>query len=133
MARPDETIALLRNNYEQFAQGNAEALFGSLSDDVQWSVSGPSPLRGVYRGKPEVRAFFGRMMELYGGTLRVQVVDVLAGEEHGVVLTEEEAEYKNKRVQFRSVHLWRLTNRRLSAFDVYYDDKYHAFWRDERS
>jgi len=85
-------------------------------------------LAGRYVGKAEVLSFFGKMMQLYGGTLRLQVVDILAGERHAAVLTQEESQYNGKTLTFRSVHLWEVRGGKLSAFHVYYDDAYHKFW-----
>jgi hypothetical protein len=77
----------------------------SLADGVKWHVSGGSPLAGEYVGKAEVLNFFRKMMQLYGGTLRIQVVDILAGEKHSAVLTREESQYNGEILTFRSVHL----------------------------
>jgi uncharacterized protein len=71
----DRIGQILRDNYDAFARGNADPLMGSLADDVKWHVSGGSPLAGEYVGKAEVLGFFGKMMQLYGGTLKLRVVD----------------------------------------------------------
>jgi ketosteroid isomerase-like protein len=105
---------ILRKNYDAFAQGNADPLMASLADDVQWRVSGGSPLAGDYTGKTEVLGFFGKMMQLYGQTLKLQVVDVLASNKHGVVLTQEESRYNGKTLSFRSVHVWEVENEKLA-------------------
>jgi ketosteroid isomerase-like protein len=82
-------------------------------------------LRGEYVGKDEVLGFFGKMMRLYDGTLRLEVLDILAGEKHGAVLTKEEFQHDGKTVTFRSIHLWETHDGKFSAFRVYYDDAYH--------
>src|SRR5215470_2196191 len=50
------------------------------------------PLADEYHGKDEVLAFFGKMQEVYAGTVRLELQDVLANEDHGVVLTRESGE-----------------------------------------
>ena len=119
---------VIRNNYDAFGKGNVDPLMTSLADDIRWHVSGGSPLAGEYVGKGQVLGFFQKMMQLYGGTLRLQVVDVLAGEDHAAVLTREESQYNGKALVFRSVHLWETRGGKFSAFHVYYDDAYHKFW-----
>jgi hypothetical protein len=46
-------------------------------------------------------------MQLYLGTVRFQVVDPLAEEKRGGVLTQKKSQYNGKTVIFRSVHLGR--------------------------
>jgi len=119
---------ILKGNYDEFAKGNVDSLMSSLADDITWHVSGGSPLAGEYVGKAEVLSFFGKMMQLYGGTLRLQLVDILVGERNAAVLTQEESQYAGKKLTFRSVHLWEVRDGKFSAFHVYYDDAYHTFW-----
>jgi hypothetical protein len=38
----------------------------------------PKPIAGDYFGKAEVLEFFAKMMDLYQGTLRLQILDVMA-------------------------------------------------------
>ena len=78
---------IIKNNYDAFGNGSIDPLVSSLADDVRWHVSGGSPLAGEYVGKAEVLNFFGKMMQLYGRTLKLQVVEILAGEKYGAVLT----------------------------------------------
>lgn len=124
----ESTEQVLKNNYDAFGKGNIDPLMSSLADDVEWHVSGGSPLAGEYIGKTEILNFFGKMMRLYGGTLRLHVVDILTSEKHCVVLTQEESQYNGKTLTFRSVHLWQVRDGKFSAFHVYYDDAYHRFW-----
>ena len=127
MSHPKEQ--LLRTNYQAFADGDLAPLLQSLADDVEWHVSGPSPLAGKYAGTSEVLAFFGKMMELYGGTLQLEVIDVLANDDHGVVLTRERGEYAGSAVEYAGVHRWDFRDGKCARFENYYDDAYHEFWR----
>jgi len=119
---------MLRASYDAFGRGDANPLMSALAEDIKWYVSGRSPLAGEYSGKAEVLGFFGKMMEFYQGTLKQQVLDILANDAHGMVLTREAAQYKEKSVEFRSVHVWEISNGKLVEFHVYYDDAYHNFW-----
>jgi ketosteroid isomerase-like protein len=119
---------ILRSNYKAFARGDAKPLMASLSEDIQWHVSGRSPLAGDYFGKKQVLEFFGRMMDLYGGTLTLDVIDVLANDKHGVVMTHERAEHRGKRLEFRAIHVWDIEDGKLVQFHVYNDDAYHKHW-----
>jgi hypothetical protein len=87
------------------------------------------PLAGEYVGKGEVLDFFGKMTNLYQGSLKLEVLDILASDMHGVVLTREAAQYGGRDVEFRSVHVWETSGGKLKRFHVFYDDAYHQFWR----
>ncbi|HKV52774.1 MAG TPA: nuclear transport factor 2 family protein [Gemmatimonadaceae bacterium] len=119
---------LLRTNYEAFSTGNPNPLLESLSEDITWHVSGGSPLAGEYTGKDDVISFFQKMGQLYGGSLSVEVLDVLASDNHGAVLTLEELQYQGRPLSFSSVHLWEVRDGKFSSFRVRYDDAYHKFW-----
>jgi len=119
---------MLKTNYDALGRGDPNPLIGSLGDDIKWHVSGRSPLAGAYRGRAEVLSFFGKMRELFRGTLRLEPVDILANDDYGVVLTREAAQYAGKTLDFRSVHLWTILNGKSTQFDVYFDDAYHKFW-----
>ena len=125
---PHSHEQLLRTNYEAFVNGDMAPMIGSYVDDIEWHVSGSSPVAGDYSGKTEVLAFFQKMMDLYGGTLRLDVLDVLANDEHGIVLTRERGEYAGKAVDYSGVHRWEFRDGRCARFENYYDDAYHAFW-----
>lgn len=54
----DANKALVREFWERFAGGDADAAFAMMSDDFVWVVQGTTPLSGTYRGKREVREKF---------------------------------------------------------------------------
>ncbi len=90
MAHPNETV--LRDLYDAFASGDMAVMDGLLADDVAWHAPGKAQHAGVRRGKPELFASMGRLAELTGGTLRSEVVDVLANDQRAVVLQVTRAE-----------------------------------------
>ena len=81
---PNEEI--VRRLFEAFASNDLPTIDALLADDVVWTAPG----RGVNAGRREgKRALFegmGRLAELTGGTLRGELHDVLASDEHVVVL-----------------------------------------------
>jgi ketosteroid isomerase-like protein len=78
--------------YEAFAQGDIDTVMATLTEDIERRVNRPSPVAGTYRGKEAVLGFFSRMMAPYEGTLRVDVVVMLADDHHGLVRVAERAE-----------------------------------------
>src|SRR6516162_8434512 len=79
-------VEIARRGYEAFAKGDMATLTELIADDVVWHVQGVGPLDGDYHGRDQVFGFFGRLAEETGGTFRLDVHDILANDEHTVVL-----------------------------------------------
>ena len=55
----------------------------------------------AYTGQAEVFGFFGRLMELTGGTFRVESLDMLANESGGVFVDRLTAERNGRKLDVR--------------------------------
>jgi uncharacterized protein len=64
--------------------------------DIVWYAPGRSQLAGDHQGVDTVLGYFGRTMELTGGSFRVEVHDVVANDEHGVGLNSVHAEREGR-------------------------------------
>ena len=126
MSHPNETM--IRSAYDAITTGNLQPMLDMLSDEIRWNVSGDSPLAGDYDGKDGVLQFFGAIAEQYDNTLSVQVREVLANDHHAVVLTAESGTVDGHELEWRSAHVFSITDRVVVAFTSYQDDAYHAFW-----
>jgi hypothetical protein len=69
------------------------------------------------------------MIELYLGTLQVEVLEVLADEDHGIVLTGERGEHAAKAVEHAGIHRWDSRDGKCARFENYYDDAYTSSGR----
>ena len=58
-----------------------------LHEDVVLHVSGRNQTAGDYQGVDEVLGIFGKLMELSGGTFRVELHDAVANDQHAVALS----------------------------------------------
>jgi hypothetical protein len=95
MTHPNEE--LLRDSFEAFQQGDLAALQSKyFAADIRYHVAGRSSISGDYQGIDEVFAFFGRLFELSGGTLRLELHDVVANDQHGVALFTVSAEREGR-------------------------------------
>lgn len=94
-----------RRAYEAFGKGDMETVGKLLADDVVWHVGGNNPLSGEYRGKDAVFGFFGKLMEVTGGTFKLEVHDILANDDHSVTMVRETAEKGGKKLDRRAVHV----------------------------
>ena len=128
MAHPN--AELLQRGYEAFAKGDIAAVLNILSDGITWHVPGRSPLSGAYEGHEGVLDFFKKSMELSGGTLQVEIDEILADGERVVVLSTVSAQRKGKSRAFPEVHVWRIVDGKAVAFREFQGDQQteDEFW-----
>jgi ketosteroid isomerase-like protein len=120
MAHPNED--LLRRGYAAFGSGDLETVFGLFADDVVWHNGGSNQLTGDYRGHDAVMAMFGKLLEVTGGTLQLELHDVLANDTHGTVLVTAHAERDGQPVDVREVNVWHLADGKATEFWVFAED-----------
>ncbi len=83
---------------------------------------GESPLAGDHRGKPAALAALARMQQVANRRL-VEIHDVLASDEHAVVLAREAFERDGRRVETRRVLVYHVRDGKLAEAWVYDDDQ----------
>ena len=93
MAHPNEAVVL--RFLEALPKRDLETIEELLADDVVWHWAGRGPLSGEYRGKDrfsEFSASLGRMIGEPGAKHRVELHDIVANDEHTIVLWTRIAE-----------------------------------------
>jgi ketosteroid isomerase-like protein len=118
----------LRKLYDALGRGDVPTVLGLLADDVRYHIYGRSKVSGDYVGKDEVLGLVGKLVELSGGTFRIQVLDILANDEHGVVLTRETAQHDGKTLDNHAVHVWDVRGGICTRFRGYNEDAWDEFW-----
>ena len=88
LSMADQNIANARRGYEAFATGDFDTLRELLAEDVVWHVKGTGMLDGDYVGLDETFGFFAAMFQETGGTMDVQVHDILANDDHVTALCQ---------------------------------------------
>ena len=117
-------VELTRRGYDAFANGDLAALAELIADDVTWHAQGVGPLSGDYHGRDEVFAFFGRLAQETAGTFRLDVNDILANDEHTVVLATLTATRGGKSVEVPVANVTRSRDGRITEFwSAVYDPK----------
>jgi len=97
MAHQNEELT--REAIAAFQRGDLEALQSTyFADDIRYHISGRSPVAGTYEGGAQVIGLFVRLFELTGGTLSIDLHDVVAGDEHAVALFTVRGEREGKRL-----------------------------------
>lgn len=69
---------------DAFSRGDLDTVAGFFSPDAVWDLPGHSSIAGTYKGPQEIVGFLAKAYELSGGTLRVEVIDIL-GSDWGAV------------------------------------------------
>ncbi|MEU3606529.1 nuclear transport factor 2 family protein [Streptomyces sp. NPDC035033] len=82
--------ALVRRGYEAFTSGDMETLASLMTGDCTHHSPGESQMSGHFKGRDNILAHFGRLMELTDGTFRVELKGV----------------YPDGRGHVMSVHTW---------------------------
>ena len=123
-------VELLRKGYGAYGSGDLAVLTELFADDLVWHVAGRNQLSGDYKGRDQVFGFFGKIMELSGGTAVLDVHDILANDEHGVVLVSNSATRDGKSFSGQDVHTFHIREGRVVEFWDLPVDQYAAdeFW-----
>ena len=109
-------VELARQAYEAMAKGDLTASAEGIADDVTWHGMAAGPLSGTYHGRDEVLAFFGRVAEETGGTFQLEVHDVLANDEHTVVLCTMSATRGNKSIEIPVANVAHVRDGKVTEF-----------------
>jgi uncharacterized protein len=109
-------VQRLRAGYAAFSSGDFKALDDLFDENVVWHVTGRSQLAGEYRGRNDVYGFFGRIMEITGGSFGVELHAVLADDEHGVALVTVTGSREGRSVTTQDAHVFHLRDGRVTEF-----------------
>ena len=75
-----------REGFDRFVAGDPEGLLELFAPHAVWHVPGGSAMAGDYRGLDEILAFLRRTRELTHGTYQVELLWVVADDDHVVPL-----------------------------------------------
>jgi ketosteroid isomerase-like protein len=128
MAHPNEE--LIRKGYEAFGSGDMATLDELFADDIVWHAPGRNQLSGDYRGKQEVFAQFQKVMELTGGTFKLEIHDVLANDEHAVVLVRATGQIEGRTLDDNGVQVLHISDGKIAEQWLHPGDTYAGdeFW-----
>jgi uncharacterized protein len=82
---------LVKEGFAALEKGDMNWFDEHTADDVVWHVGGNSKWAGTYEGKAKVMDLFGRQMQAMGGPPQADVHDVLANDDHVVVMGSAKA------------------------------------------
>lgn len=126
MAHPNEET--IRRAYAAINSGDLGAFASEFSDDAIWHGS---EARVV--GADAIAQLVGQLREASGGTLRVELHDVLANDDHAVALQTTRAERKGQSLVDRVVYVFHLREGRITEAWFSGDPSVQdSFWGEAR-
>jgi ketosteroid isomerase-like protein len=105
---------LLRREYDARARRDDASFAALLTEAVVWHVPGRSAISGEHRGKDEVMEYVRRRRDLAADTFEITVHDVLANDEHGLVIASGRAKRCGKAVEWRAHGLYRFEDGKIA-------------------
>ena len=89
---------IIRALITDFQNGDLTAVQAHFAPDAVWDLPGRGVLAGEYKGPEAIVGFLARSFELSGGTLKLQVLDVLASDHGGAHVQRVTADHDSRRL-----------------------------------
>ena len=105
---------LFRRGYKAFQAGDLDTVRSLFASDIVWNVPGTNRFAGEHRGVDDVINLFAQQFQETDGTLKVEVHDILANDEHAVALASVSAERGGKRVSDRYTHVVHIVDGKVT-------------------
>lgn len=122
MSARETNEAVVHRYCTAWRDGDLATIVDCYHDDVVVHWFGTNPLAGEHRGKAAVLAALGRMQQIANRRL-VAVHDVLASDEHAVVLAREAFERDGRHVETNRVLVYHVRDGKLFEAWIYDDDQ----------
>jgi uncharacterized protein len=116
----------LRDSDAALQKGDVDKGFAVFADDVVAHIGGRSKLAGDVKGKAELTARFGEFMAAMGDNPEMETHDVLANDEHGVVIQSFRGTKQGRTQEFRGVGIFNLTGGKVTEAWFIDEDPYNA-------
>jgi uncharacterized protein len=123
-----ENADLVRSGYEAFQKGDLAAFDNILAEDCVWHVPGRGQLAGDKKGRQAIVEYFGKLGEMSQGSVKVDLHDVLANDEHVAGLHSTSAQRGGKSFETTEVIVFHVQDGRVSEgwehpFNLYGQDE----------
>jgi uncharacterized protein len=124
-------VKRLETFLEAYSAGDDAGMRGCLADDAVWHVGGTHRLSGDYRGAPSILEYFGRVNEETGGTLRLDLLELLANDVRGAAFLRVTGERGDQQLDVTMAEAFQFDdNGRIKEFWAHATDQdaINQFW-----
>ncbi len=125
-------IEIVQKYFTSLQTGNMKQLSEILADDIVWHQPGASSLSGVYNGKEQVFALFGKFMEISQGTFKIDSVGQLLSNSDLVTATLHfSASNAQGSISMSGVDLMRIKNNKIAEVWLFSENQNaeDKFWK----
>jgi uncharacterized protein len=112
MAHPLE--AIIREAYAAFGRGDIDGYLQPCAEDFTFHVAGHGGIAGTYIGRQGLYDLAGKAMAITDGTFREEVEDVLANDNHAVVLARHRFTRDGSFKDYRTAHVYDISEGKLA-------------------
>lgn len=120
----EQNTSRVRAYMDAFLDGDIDTARAFLADDVTLNVPGRNPLSGRYEGIEAACGFLQQMKDMTRGSLQFDIVDVLANNQHVVVLFKPSASRPGKSWDSSAITVYRLSDGAIHEITVFQHDLY---------
>ena len=122
MAHPNEQV--VRRAYEAINAGDIAAFAAEFTDDAVWHGA-----EAQITGAQAISALVTQLREASGGTLHIELHDVIANDEHAVAVQITRAERDGRSLSDRVVYVFHLRDGKIAEAWFTGDPRVQdAFW-----
>jgi uncharacterized protein len=126
----NDNESVLRTGYGAFAAGDLAAVERVFRPDAVWHAQRLGVLGGDHAGWPAIAEFFGRTMQLTGGTFTVTLEDVLTSDSGAAAVVRSRGEREGRTLDERQVHLFRLADGLAAEVWQFAGEAADRFWAE---
>lgn len=123
----EEHLTLVKRLLTASALRDWDRVRDVFHEDVVFHFPGNNSLSGEYRGMTEAVTMIARLTAWTGGTTRVTMHDILANEQHGVMMYNVRATHAGKSISYDYLDIYHFREGKISEVHGQVAGDYHAF------
>jgi ketosteroid isomerase-like protein len=112
MSHPLE--AIIREAYAAFGRGDVDGYLAPCTTDFTFNVAGRGGICGIWAGQKGLHELAATAMALSAGTFHEEVEDVLANDQHAVVLARHHFLRDGSPKDYRTAHIYEVRDGKLA-------------------
>ncbi len=109
--------------YDAITKLDMETFVSVLDPDVEWTVPGQHDLAGTTKGVPELLAHLAEVAQRTGGSVKVEVHEVIEGDRYTVAVVEVDMAVDGHTVHDKQVHLFELRDGHITSVREFHGDE----------
>ena len=117
-------LDLIRRYLDAAQRGDWEQGSSFFAEDIVLHVPGRSALAGEHRGRDAALAYIDAALERTHGGVEVELVDMLAGEDHVALVVRERFKREEGELEIRRANVYRVRGDEIAEIWIFEGDQY---------